>query len=111
MYYAPHHGIYRQEKLTTKLREFFYCSARTTNGRLLNVLLYNGLVIQNDLFTIMISFREHVYTLTADVKKIYRMINVDTSQHSLQRVLCKHNFEEEHLNYKIKYMELSVRPI
>ncbi|GFW77781.1 DUF1758 domain-containing protein [Trichonephila clavipes] len=49
-YYMPHHGIYRPQKSTTKLRTVFNASALTANGRSLNSIQYNGGVIQDDLF-------------------------------------------------------------
>lgn len=69
-YYAPHHDIYKPEKCTTKLRAVFNCSAAASNGTSLNDLQYNGRVIQDDVFTVMISFRGHVYALTADVNDV-----------------------------------------
>ncbi|GFX40338.1 uncharacterized protein TNCV_4319711 [Trichonephila clavipes] len=41
-YYATHHGIYRPEKSTTKLRVVFNCSSLTDNGISLNDIQYNG---------------------------------------------------------------------
>ncbi|GFU42586.1 uncharacterized protein TNCV_4556911 [Trichonephila clavipes] len=48
-YYATHHGIYRPEKSTTKLRVVFNCSSLTDNGISLNDIQYNGGVIQEGL--------------------------------------------------------------
>ncbi|GFT12634.1 uncharacterized protein TNCV_5094111 [Trichonephila clavipes] len=45
-YYATHHGIYRPEMSTTKLRVVFNCSSLTDNGISLNDIQYNGGVIQ-----------------------------------------------------------------
>ncbi|GFX88016.1 uncharacterized protein TNCV_5043521 [Trichonephila clavipes] len=39
-YYATHHGIYRPEKSTTKLRVVFNCSSLTDNGISLNDIQY-----------------------------------------------------------------------
>ncbi|GFU92807.1 integrase catalytic domain-containing protein [Trichonephila clavipes] len=73
-YYMPHHGVLRPEKSTTKLRVVFNATNPTSNGLSLNSIQYNGGLVQNDLFTIMIKFREHPYAFTADVKMMYRMI-------------------------------------
>ncbi|GFX08332.1 uncharacterized protein TNCV_3268211 [Trichonephila clavipes] len=48
-YYATHHGIYRPEKSTTKLKVAFNCSSLTDNGISLNDIQYNVGVIQEDL--------------------------------------------------------------
>ncbi|GFW36402.1 uncharacterized protein TNCV_3713201 [Trichonephila clavipes] len=73
-YYMPHHGILRPEKSTTKLRVAFNATNPTSNGLSLNSIQYNGGLVQNDLFTVMIKFREHPYTFTAHLKMMYRMI-------------------------------------
>ncbi|GFV31658.1 uncharacterized protein TNCV_692321 [Trichonephila clavipes] len=67
-YYMPHHGVLRPEKSTTKLRVVFNATNPTSNGLSLNSIQYNGGLVQNDLFTIMIKIREHPYAFTADVK-------------------------------------------
>ncbi|KFM77752.1 hypothetical protein X975_01402, partial [Stegodyphus mimosarum] len=100
-YYATHHAVYKPEKTSTKLRVVFNCSSLTTNGISLNSLQYNGGVIQQDLFSIMIGFRIHVYALTADVKKMYRMILIDESQHNLQRILWSDSANETPKTYEL----------
>ncbi|GFX42041.1 uncharacterized protein TNCV_353481 [Trichonephila clavipes] len=59
-YYATHHGIYRPEKSTTKLRVVFNCSSLTDNGISLNDIQYNGGVIQEDLYAQMLRFRTYI---------------------------------------------------
>ncbi|GFT26886.1 integrase catalytic domain-containing protein [Trichonephila clavipes] len=86
-YYMPHHGVLRPEKSPTKLRVVFNATNPTSNGLSLNSIQYNGGLVQNDLFTIMIKFREHPYAFTADVKMIYRMILIHESQQPLLRIL------------------------
>ncbi|GFT20146.1 uncharacterized protein TNCV_1945801 [Trichonephila clavipes] len=53
-YYMPHHGALRQEKSKTKLRVVFNATNPTSNGLSLNSIQYNGGLVQNDLFTVMI---------------------------------------------------------
>ncbi|GFY36465.1 uncharacterized protein TNCV_26631 [Trichonephila clavipes] len=79
-YYMPYHGVLRPEKSTTKLRVVFNATNPTSNGLSLNSIQYNGRLVQNDLFTIMIKFREHPYAFTADVKLMYLMILIHESQ-------------------------------
>lgn len=67
-YYLPHHGVYRPDKATTKLRIVFNASAPTSTGKSLNDLLLKGDVIE-DIFDIMTQFRKHKFAFTADVKK------------------------------------------
>ncbi|GFX65685.1 uncharacterized protein TNCV_4093781 [Trichonephila clavipes] len=93
-YYMPHHGVLRPEKSTTKLRVVFNATNPTSNGLSLNSIQYNGGLVQNDLFTIMIKFREHPYAFTADVKMMYRMILIHESQQPLLRILWKESPED-----------------
>ncbi|GFY13197.1 uncharacterized protein TNCV_364441 [Trichonephila clavipes] len=96
--YATHHGIYRPEKSTTKLRVVFNCSSLTDNGISLNDIQYNGGVIQEDLYAQMLRFRTYTYAFTADIKMMYRTILINPKQCSLQRIVwC----ESEHESPKI----------
>ncbi|GFX19483.1 uncharacterized protein TNCV_2073921 [Trichonephila clavipes] len=97
-YYATHHGIYRPEKSTTKLRVVFNCSSLTDNGISLNDIQYNGGVIQGDLYAQMLRFRTYTYAFTADIKMMYRTILINPKQRNLQRIVwC----ESEHESPKI----------
>ncbi|GFX19857.1 uncharacterized protein TNCV_1434181 [Trichonephila clavipes] len=86
-YYATHHGIYRPEKSTTKLRVVFNCSSLTDNGISLNDIQYNGGVIQEDLYAQMLRFRTYTYAFTADIKTMYRTILINPKQRNLQRIV------------------------
>ncbi|GFW47071.1 uncharacterized protein TNCV_55251 [Trichonephila clavipes] len=101
-YYMPHHGVLRPEKSTTKLRVVFNATNPTSNGLSLNSIQYNGGLVQNDLFTIMIKFREHPYAFTADVKMMYRMILIHESQQPLLRILWKESPEDPVKTFEMK---------
>ncbi|GFX34692.1 uncharacterized protein TNCV_2514081 [Trichonephila clavipes] len=93
-YYATHHGIYRPEKSTTKLRVVFNCSSLTDNGISLNDIQYNGGVIQEDLYAQMLRFRTYTYAFTADIKMMYRTILINPKQRNLQRIVwCESEHE------------------
>ncbi|GFV99177.1 integrase catalytic domain-containing protein [Trichonephila clavipes] len=49
-FYMPHHGVYRPEKSTTKLRTVFNASSPSTSGKSLNSIQFNGGLVQEDLF-------------------------------------------------------------
>ncbi|GBN56551.1 hypothetical protein AVEN_211235-1 [Araneus ventricosus] len=101
-YYMPHHGIYRPQKSTTKLRTVFNASTLTTSGKSMNSIQYNDGVIQDDLFTLLVRFRKHIFAFTADIRQMYRMINIDESQRKLHRILWK-----EDVNKPIKTYQLN----
>ncbi|GFR08783.1 DUF1758 domain-containing protein [Trichonephila clavata] len=48
-YYLPHHGVFRPDKTTSKLRIVFNGSASTTSGLSLNDLLLKG-EVKEDIF-------------------------------------------------------------
>jgi hypothetical protein len=88
-YYMPHHGVLKEDSLTTKLRVVFDASAPTTSGYSFNDLQRVGPTLQNDIFLILLRFRKYTYGLSSDVQMMYRMIWVDPSQHLLQRILWR----------------------
>ncbi|GFW72266.1 integrase catalytic domain-containing protein [Trichonephila clavipes] len=101
-YYMPHQGVLRPEKSPTKLMVVFNATNPTSNGLSLNSIQYNGGLAQNDLFTIMIKFREHPYAFTADVKMMYRMILIHESQQPLLRILWKESPEDPVKTFEMK---------
>lgn len=70
-YYMPHHGVLRESSLTTKLRVVFDASTPSSNGVSLNNIQLIGLVLQDDLFSILLRFRKHKFVTSADVVKMY----------------------------------------
>lgn len=89
--FLPHHPVLREKSETTKLRTVFNGSARTTSGKSLNDIQYVGPVVQNDLLSILLRFRQHKFVLTGDIAKMYRQISLDESQRHLQLILWRDN--------------------
>ncbi|GFT34386.1 integrase catalytic domain-containing protein [Trichonephila clavipes] len=58
-FYMPHHGVYRPEKSTSKLRTVLNASSPSTSGKSLNSIQFNGGLVPKDLFSIMVRFRKH----------------------------------------------------
>lgn len=87
VFYLPHHGVLRENSLTTKLRVVFTGSSRTTSGMSLNKLLHTGEKLQVDLFDVLIWFRQFRYVFCSDVEKMYRQINVHPDDWNFQRIL------------------------
>lgn len=93
-YYMPHHGVVKESSSTTKLRVVFDASCPSSSGISLNDLQLVGPTIQSDLFSILISFRQHTIVVSADVEKMYRMCRVVKEQRPLQRILWRDNPDE-----------------
>ncbi|XP_054709089.1 uncharacterized protein LOC129218791 [Uloborus diversus] len=50
---------------------------------------------------LILRFRTHRYAFAADVRMMYRMINVDESQRDLQRIVWKNSKNEEVKTYRL----------
>ncbi|XP_076660027.1 uncharacterized protein LOC143363307 [Halictus rubicundus] len=87
--YFPHHAVTKVTSTTTKLRVVFDGSAKTTSGISCNDAQSVGPVIQDDLFTILIRFRQHHIVLTADIEKMYRQVLVAPRDRAYQRILWR----------------------
>lgn len=65
-YYSPHHGVLREDSVTTKLRVVFNCSFPSSSGHSYNSIQLTGPTIQEDLVSIRLRFRQHSYVISAD---------------------------------------------
>lgn len=88
-YYMPHHAVIKDNSETTKLRVVFDASAKTTSSKSLNDIQCIGPVVQDDLFNILIRFRQHRYVLSGDIQKMYRQVKINESQRKLQLILWR----------------------
>ncbi|GFS68825.1 integrase catalytic domain-containing protein [Trichonephila clavipes] len=88
-YYIPHHGVYRPEKSSTKLRVVFNASCPTSNGRSLNSLQANDGIIQDELFSIIIRFRKQPIAITADIEKIVSGVSNIETEKEIQKQLIE----------------------
>ncbi|XP_072395159.1 uncharacterized protein [Diabrotica undecimpunctata] len=93
-YYLPHHGVFKQNSITTKLRVVFDGSASTDTGISLNDTLMVGPKLQDNLFDILLRFRRHSVVMGADIAKMYRQVQVKQEHRNLQRILWRFNREE-----------------
>lgn len=71
------------------LRIVSYVCPTKTSRKALNYLLCKGGVLQEDLFSILIRFRKHIYPLIADIKQMFRMIEIKPSQYRFLKILWK----------------------
>nr|XP_042911161.1 uncharacterized protein LOC122272114 [Parasteatoda tepidariorum] len=93
-YFLPHHGVLRPDSKTIKLRVVFNASSKTTSGLSLNDILYKDGTIQQDLFSILLRFRQHAYVFTTDISKMYRQILIHPDHRSLQLILWKNSVND-----------------
>ncbi|XP_044597582.1 uncharacterized protein LOC123274157 [Cotesia glomerata] len=83
VYYLPHHGVMRNDKI----RVVFNGSSKTTSGYSLNELLHVGPKTQNDIFDVLLYVRRHRLIFTTDVEKMFRQILIHPDDRKFQRIL------------------------
>lgn len=88
-YYLPHHGVYKEDSLTTKLRVVFDGSCPSSSGWSLNDLQFTGPKLQNEILDILLRFRFYKYVVSADISKMYRQINMHEQHRPLQRIVWR----------------------
>lgn len=100
-YFLPHHGVLREHSTTTKLRVVFDASATTTSNKSFNDIQMIGPPLQNDIFSILLRFRQYKYVACADVEKMYRQVLVHDDQRNLQLILWRENASDELSIYRL----------
>lgn len=88
-FFLPHHPVLRENAITTKLRVVFDGSAKSSTNISVNDCQLNGPVVQSDLFSILIRFREHPIAVIGDCEKLYRQILVDENDKKFQTILWR----------------------
>ncbi|XP_077282090.1 uncharacterized protein LOC143908342 [Temnothorax americanus] len=86
-FYFPHHGVIREDRLTTKLRVVFNGSCRTSSGVSLNEILHSGAKLQTDISDVLLWIRTHRFIFSTDIVKMFRQIAVHPDDWALQSIL------------------------
>ncbi|XP_071647570.1 uncharacterized protein [Temnothorax longispinosus] len=102
IYYLPHHGVYKLDSTTTKLRVVFNAFLRCPNGLSINETLLSGPKLQQDLLAILLRFRAEAIALTADVKQMFRQIWISPEQCDYQRIVWRFSESDPILDYLLK---------
>jgi hypothetical protein len=89
LYFIPHHGVYKGDSSTSKIRVVFDASAQTSSGVSLNDLLHKGPSLHSLISDILTLFREHAYVFSCDIRQMYRQINVHPLDFPYQCILWR----------------------
>lgn len=100
--FLPHHAVVNENNQTTKLRVVFDGSAQTDNGISFNSLQLVGPTIQDNLFSILLRFRQGPIVICADIVKMYRQIEIHRSQKHLQNILWRFDSSEELKTFELQ---------
>ncbi|XP_075162898.1 uncharacterized protein LOC142235533 [Haematobia irritans] len=94
-YFLPHHGVFKEDSTTTKLRVVFDGSGHMGESKSLNELLSPGPALQNDLPSVMTQWRRHRISFSADIEKMFRQIDVCPEHRKFQQILWRYDpFQE-----------------
>jgi hypothetical protein len=100
-YYLPHHPVFKEDSTTTKLRVVFDGSAKTSSGLSLNDVQMVGPPLQNDLFNILLRFRQHQFVIKADIEKMYRQVLIEDNQKQYQKIFWRSDLSQPVKVYKL----------
>ena len=85
----PVHAVMKDSSTTTKLRAVFDGSARTSSGHSFNDCLLPGTNLYPALLDVLIRFRFHQITLSADISKMFREILLNPGERDGHRFLVR----------------------
>ncbi|XP_055859096.1 uncharacterized protein LOC129921325 [Episyrphus balteatus] len=71
-YFLPHHAVFKEASSTTKLRVVFDAASKASDGKSLNDRLLVGPKLQTSIIDLVLRWRTHRVTFTADIEKMYR---------------------------------------
>ncbi|XP_043466286.1 uncharacterized protein LOC122501086 [Leptopilina heterotoma] len=100
-YFLPHHAVLRADSSTTCCRVVYNGSSKTKNGLSLNDALKVGPTVQQPLIAILIRSRTHTILLSADIEKMYRMINIDEDDRKFHRIIWRDDPSKELAIYEL----------
>lgn len=108
-YFLPHQAVFKENSLTTKLRVVFDGSCATSTGVSLNDALLAGPTIQDDLFSLLIRFRCHLYVLTGDIEKMYLQVRIQEPDQKYLKILWR-NEKGELSAYQFNRLVFGLKP-
>ena len=88
VFYLPVHVVYKSSSTTTKVRAVFDASAKSASDTSLNDHLSVGPTVHSPLIDVLLRFRFKI-TITTDVSKMYRAIELVESDRDLYRFIWR----------------------
>ena len=108
VFYLPMHAVYKSSSTTTEVRAVFDASAKSVSGVSLNDTLLVGPTIHPPLMDVLLRFRLHRVTLTADVSKMYRAIELTESDRDFHRFVWRSKSEDTLKDYRMTRITFGV---
>ncbi|XP_055859209.1 uncharacterized protein LOC129921419 [Episyrphus balteatus] len=88
-YFLPHHAVFKEASSTTKLRVVFDAASKALDGKSLNDSLLVGPKLQTSIIDLVLRWRTHRVTFTADIEKMYRQILVSFPDRYYQLIMWR----------------------
>ncbi|XP_037816477.1 uncharacterized protein LOC119606893 [Lucilia sericata] len=107
-YYLPHHGVFKPDSTTTKLRIVFNASSSSSNGNSLNDLLFVGPILQADLVALILKWRLFQFVFNADISKMYRQILLKSEHRQYQKIVFRSPSETQIEVYQLNTVTFGV---
>ena len=108
VFYLPMHAVRKESSTTTKVRAVFDASAKSSSGVSLNDTLLVGPTVHSPLIDVLLRFRFHRVALTTDVSRMYRAIELTSSDRDLHRFVWRHNPDEPLRDYRMTRVTFGV---
>ena len=86
----PHHAVFKENRVSTKVRIVFDASAKNRDGISLNETLLPGPNLLPDIASVLLRFRMHPVAITADIQKMFPQTKVHPKHHPFQIYLWRH---------------------
>ncbi|KAJ8961944.1 hypothetical protein NQ317_001038 [Molorchus minor] len=107
-YFIPHHCVTKSESLSTPNRIVFDASMKTDSKYSLNDILHRGPKLQNNIFTILLNFRLFPVCMCADLKAMYRQINLIEAHRPFQSILWRFNARDDISIYELTTVSFGI---
>lgn len=107
-YYIPHHCVLRPDAASTKLRVVFNASSKDARGTSLNDALLIGPKLQTNIVEILLNFRVHFVVFTADMRQMYRMIEIQDADRDYQRIFWRFDQTQPIQEYRLNTVTYGV---
>ena len=88
VHYISHHAVLRPDSASTPVRIVFNSSS-SYQGHVLNEYWRKGPDLLNDLFGVILRFRENEVAVTADISKMYHRVLIPTEDRHVHRFLWR----------------------
>lgn len=99
--FIPHHPVIKETSTTTKVRNVFDASMKTSTGVSLNQCLCVGPTIQPELLEQLIQWRKFEFAVSGDIEKMYRQVWINPAQANFQSILWKRPGDESIATYRL----------